>query len=488
MREQIEKAEQSVREKQAEEQRHHWYPRFHVAPRAYWMNDPNGFSFFKGEYHLFYQHHPFSPEWGPMYWGHVKSRDLVRWEHLPIALAPSEDFDKDGCFSGSAIEKDGKLLAIYTGNVWTGPDHDTDLKQVQAVAESEDGIYFTKWEEPVISEAPDGDVHPFHFRDPKVWQHEDQYYCVLGSRTKDHVGQVLLYRSANLKEWEFVAVSANKKENGGYMWECPDFFHLGEHDVLVMSPQGVKPEGDRFHNLHQAVYVLGKLNYETGAFDHGDFEMLDAGFDFYAPQTLEDPEGRRILIGWMDMWESEMPTQKIGFSGAMTIPRLLVPNGNRLLVQPLPELAELRKEAVLVEQTTFTGKQTFDYVSGTCLEMKVEADVASTDALHINMRCGEREKTVLSWTRSDSKLTLDRSESGEGVIGVRTTAIETVNNRLKLHIFLDQSSVEVFANDGERVMTARIYPKEDSDGIEFVAEGKVTLRIEKWDLSPAFTF
>ncbi|MFB1082774.1 glycoside hydrolase family 32 protein [Jeotgalibacillus sp. JSM ZJ347] len=487
MEKEIQIAEASIQEKEHEARGHHWYPRIHVAPRVYWMNDPNGFSYFNGEYHLFYQHHPFSPEWGPMHWGHVVSRDLVIWEHLPVALAPSLSDDADGCFSGSAIEVDGKLIAMYTGNVWTGPDHDTDLKQVQMVAESNDGIHFTKWEKPVISEAPEGDVHPFHFRDPKVWKREGTYYCVLGSRTKDHIGQVLLYKSDDLISWDFVAVSAKKEGNGGFMWECPDFFHLGEKDVLVMSPQGVKPEGNKFHNLHQAVYVLGELDYETGQFTHGEFHMLDAGFDFYAPQTLEDQEGRRVMIGWMDMWESEMPTQAHGFCGAMTIPRVLVPDGERLLVQPLPELAELRKEAVYVENETISAKQTFDSVSGTSLEMKLEVNVKDADAFNVNFRCGNVEKTVLSWSREESAITLDRSASGAGVTGMRSVEVKE-QDRLTLHLFLDQSSAEIFINHGEAVMTARIYPEETSDGIEFEVEGEAVIeRLWKWDLNSAFS-
>lgn len=487
MEKEIQIAEASIQEKEREAQAHHWYSRFHVAPRAYWMNDPNGFSYFNGEYHLFYQHHPFSPEWGPMHWGHAVSRDLVNWEHLPVALAPSLPEDADGCFSGSAIEIDGKLVAMYTGNVWTGPDHDTDLKQVQMIAESSDGIHFTKWEKPVITEAPEGDIHPFHFRDPKVWQHDGTYYCVLGSRTKDHTGQVLLYKSNDLQKWDFVAVSAKKEENGGFMWECPDFFHLGEKDVLVMSPQGVKPEENNFHNLHQAVYVFGELDYETGKFTHGDFYMLDAGFDFYAPQTLEDPEGRRVMIGWMDMWESEMPTQAHGFCGAMTIPRVLVPDGDRLLVQPLPELAELRKEEIYTENESISAKRTFDSVSGTCIEMKLEVDVKDTDAFRVNFRCGNDEKTVLEWSRQESIVTLDRTASGVGVSGTRTVEVKD-QDRLILHFFLDQSSAEIFINNGEAVMTARIYPEETSDGIEFEAEGKAVIeRLWKWDLNSAFS-
>lgn len=487
MEKEIQVAEASIQEMEPRVQAHKWYPRFHVAPRAYWMNDPNGFSYFNGEYHLFYQHHPFSPEWGPMYWGHAVSRDLVHWEHLPVALAPSTEADADGCFSGSAIEVNGKLVAMYTGNVWTGPDHDTDLKQVQMIAESSDGIHFTKRAEPVINEAPEGDIHPYHFRDPKVWEHNGTYYCVLGSRTKDHQGQVLLYRSDDLLNWTFMAVAAKKEGNGGFMWECPDLFHLGEHDVLVMSPQGVKPEGEKFHNLHQAVYVLGELEYGTGTFTHGDFQMLDAGFDFYAPQTLEDPEGRRVMIGWMDMWESEMPTQADGFCGAMTIPRVLVPDGDRLLVQPLPELAELRKEAVSYENEAVSAKRTFDSVNGTCLEMKIEVNIQHADAFHIRFRCENGERTVLTWVKQDGAVTLDRTKSGAGVSGTRTVKVKADNDLLTFHLFLDQSSAEIFINHGEAVMTARIYPGETSDGIEFEADGEAVIeRLEKWELHSAF--
>ncbi|WP_172194209.1 glycoside hydrolase family 32 protein [Saccharibacillus qingshengii] len=342
----LERAELSIADKKAEAAEDPWRLRWHIAAPAYWINDPNGFCFFRGEYHLFYQHHPFSPEWGPMYWGHVKSSDLAHWQPLPIALAPSEAYDADGCFSGSAIEKDGRLWLMYTGNRWTGPDRDADLLQVQALAVSDDGTNFEKVaSNPVIAEAPGGDVHPFHFRDPKVWKHEDAYYCVLGSRTQDHLGQVLLYRSDNLTDWSFVAIMAGGREPAdklGYMWECPDLFPLSGVDVLAFSPQGVAPDGELYRNLHQAGYVLGRLDYETGVLDHGEFRTLDYGFDFYAPQTTLDNQGRRILIAWMAMWESEMPEQARGWAGAMTLPRVLTLEHGRIAVRPAPELESLR--------------------------------------------------------------------------------------------------------------------------------------------------
>jgi len=499
-----------------------WRLRYHVAAPAYWINDPNGFCFYKGEYHLFYQHHPYSPEWGPMYWGHVKSKDLARWEALPIALAPSEDYDADGCFSGSAIEKDGKLWLMYTGNRWTGPDRDEDLLQVQALAVSEDGVHFEKCgKNPVLAAAPEGDIHPFHFRDPKVWIHEGLYYCLLGSQTKNRrSGQVLLYRSESLTDWSFVSVMAGGQEDRdklGYMWECPDLFPLGGRDVLVCSPQGVAPFGDLYHNLHQSGAFVGELDYGTGRFAHGELMLLDHGFDFYAPQTTLDDQGRRILIAWMAMWEDKMPEQERGWAGAMTLPRVITLENGRIYSRPVPELAQLCGEAVryaneplersaaencaeaadqaavgraagtsspaengetfaagrLEERPTAGRGRPFAGISGDCLELEVEFDRGTASRFGLALRADEArgEETVLAYDAIEAKLILDRERSGAGSGGVRRTALPLQEGRLRLQVFLDRSSVEVFAQGGERVMSARIYPDADSTGIFFFAEG-----------------
>lgn len=467
---------------------HHWYLNYHVSPPAQWMNDPNGFSFYQGEYHLFYQHHPFSTEWGPMYWGHVKSKDLVRWEHLPIALAPSEDFDRDGCFSGSAIEKDGKLYLMYTGNIFYGPNQDEELIQKQALAVSTDGIHFEKHTaNPVIAKTPAGDIHPAHFRDPKVWQHDDgMYYCVLGSKTKTNTGQVLLYRSKDLIDWQFVSVMAKGEGNFGYMWECPDVFHLDGKDVLILSPQGMKPEGDHYHNLHQAGYVIGNLDYATGKLSHGEFHLLDYGFDFYAPQTMLDDKGRRIIIAWMSMWEDQMPTQAAGWAGAMTLPRIVELQGDRLITKPVPELEALRQNEVSYAGVKITNEHlTLKGIEGDCFELEMEADIekASQFVLKLRVDTETGEETMLRFDTATEKLTLDRTNSGEGEKGIRNVKVSTSNKKLTLQLFMDKSSVEVFINGGEQVMTARLYPNENATGIQFFAEGEVELtRVRKWEL------
>jgi len=482
----INEAEKAVKVLQEEVYQHEWRLHYHVAPVANWMNDPNGFCYFKGEYHLFYQHHPFAPKWDSMYWGHVKSKDLVNWEHLPPALAPGEAYDKDGCFSGSAIEKDDKLYLMYTGNVWTGENYDEELKQVQALAVSEDGISFEKLpENPVITEAPKGDIHPFHFRDPKVWKHDDLYYVVLGSKTLQNTGQVLMYRSKDLIHWEFVNILAKGEGNFGYMWECPDLFTLSNKEVLVMSPQGVKPEGNLYHNLHQAGYVIGEVDYEKGILSHGDFQLLDYGFDYYAPQTMVDPVGRRIAIAWMDMWESEMPTQAHGYTGAMTLPRELELRGDKIYCHPVKEIEKLRQAEVVHEQITFSGETSLEGIAGDCIELDLSLRVHHSSACGIRLRVDEDagEETVITYYGDKGILEFDRNESGKGPGGVRKTHLQLQDHMLHLRIFIDKSSVEVFVNHGEQVLTARIYPGKNSTNIRLFSDEEIEIvQLKKWDL------
>lgn len=486
--ERIAAAERSLRTVRDRAASDPWRPRYHVAPPAFWMNDPNGFCFYRGEYHLFYQHHPYSPIWDNMHWGHVASADLVHWRRLPIALAPGDDYDRDGCFSGSAIEKDGKLHLLYTGNVWTGDDRDADLKQVQCLAVSEDGVRFEKWKEnPVIAEAPEGDIHPFHFRDPKVWRHGGAYYAVLGSRTKNHKGQALLYRSEDLKSWRFISVMAGGREGNGYMWECPDLFSLDGRDVLVLSPQGMKPDGDKYLNLHQAGYLEGRLDYETGKFEHGEFAMLDYGFDFYAPQTLLDGKGRRIMIAWMAMWESEMPEQRRQWAGAMTLPRELRYERGRLLTVPVPELSALRSSPTVRERVTVEGETELPGISGDCFELELLLDVGQTKSAGVKLRVDPAagEETVVLYDRESGKLLLDRERSGQGPGGVRRAPVTVgADGLLRLRVFVDRSSVEVFAQDGEIAMTARIYPGAGATGVRFVGDGPLRIvSLRKWELA-----
>jgi len=462
-------------------------PIYHFTPQLGWANDPNGFVYYQNRYHLFYQYHPYSAQWGPMHWGHASSADLIKWNHHDVALAPSEDYDKDGCFSGSAIEVENDLYLIYTGHRWTGKNHDIDLKQVQCLAKSSDGLTFEKCtENPVINEPNLAGVHPHHFRDPKIWKHEGVYYCVIGSRDDKNSGQVLIFNSKDLKDWSEGCVLAKGQVEDGYMWECPDFFELGEKHVLIYSPQGVKAEEKKFLNLHQSGYLIGDFDYENQLFNHNNFKLLDYGFDFYAPQTLIDNKGRRILVAWMAMWESDMPEQEQGWSGAFTLPRELTLESGELKIRPIDELNVYRKEAVKIKDMTLNERGLkIPGVCGTSVELKLKLNLQKAEAFHMHMRQSKEmnEQTTLSINPFEGELILDRTLSGEGPGGKRYYHNDALKEKVELRIFIDQSSIEVFVNDGLACMTARIYPNQSSNQIIFDGLGDVVIEeLQKWTL------
>ncbi|MGE8353103.1 MAG: glycoside hydrolase family 32 protein [Pseudomonas protegens] len=440
---------------------------YHLAPPAGWMNDPNGLVHFRGEYHVFYQHHPYSAQWGPMHWGHAKSRDLVHWEHLPIALAPGEDYDRDGCFSGSAVVADDRLYLIYTGHTWLGaPGDERSIRQVQCLASSIDGVSFSK-HGPVIDRAPEPGI--MHFRDPKVWRRAEQWWMALGARQGDDP-QLLLYRSDDLHHWTYLRCALQgRRESDGYMWECPDLFELDGNDVFLYSPQGLKPSGYDNWNKFQNSYRMGLLD-DRGYFSEcGELRELDHGHDFYAAQTLLAPDGRRLLWAWMDMWESPMPSQAQHWCGALSLPRELSRNGERLRMRPARELTALRQsQRTLAIGVVESGNCLLDE-RGALLELELTLDLAGSTAerFGLALRCSEdqQERTLVYFDAMARRLVLDRQHSGVGVSGARSVPIAKGQTRIDLRIFLDRSSIEVFVDDGAYSLSSRIYPRPDSQAV-----------------------
>ncbi|MCZ8522799.1 MULTISPECIES: glycoside hydrolase family 32 protein [Paenibacillus] len=459
---------------------------YHLMPELGWMNDPNGFIHYGGAYHLFYQHYPYASVWGPMHWGHAVSRDLISWEYLPVGLAPDMPYDSGGCFSGSAVEKDGTLVLMYTGHVVTGPDKDKDYYQTQSLAVSGDGVNFVKADaNPVIGlqQIPEG-VSRKDFRDPKVFERDGFYYAVLGSNDGRGNGLVLLYRSQDLLTWEFAGIPAKSDGSLGDNWECPDFFRLEGRDILVMSPQRVPAQGDDYQNLHSTTYMIGDLDLAKGQFDYSLCRPVDYGFDFYAPQTASDERGRRILIGWMDMWESGMPTQDgHHWAGAMTLPREVVLLDGDLRFRPVQEIEAYRTDPYELQGTALQGELELE-TGGDSYELQVEFEARQASVFGVKLRTSSDEETVVAYLAAEEKLVLNRNRSGTGPGGERRTEAVLERNRLALRIFVDRSSVEVFIQGGRKVMTARIYPGEESKGIKLFSEGEsFVAKLRKWDLA-----
>ena len=295
----------------------------HLMPPTGWLNDPNGLCWYKGRYHVFFQYSPFEANGGLKFWGHYSSEDMINWRYEGVPLLPDSVYDCHGVYSGSALAEEDKLHLFYTGNVKMDGDYDyinNGRCSSTLHVESEDGIRFGTKEE-AISWTDYPENYTCHIRDPKVWKDGEEYYMILGGRQKGDKGAVLFYKSEDLKNWTFDR-DLTTENTFGYMWECPDFFALGDQEVLSVSPQGLTREEYRFQNIYQSGYFILK----DGKPEEKDFREWDYGFDFYAPQTFQDGKGRRIIIGWMGMPDADEeyvnPTAETeGWQHCLTVPR-----------------------------------------------------------------------------------------------------------------------------------------------------------------------
>lgn len=444
---------------------------YHFMAPTGWINDPNGLSFYNGEYHLFYQYNPYSGEWQSMHWGHAVSKDLVNWRHLPVALAPSEFYDNDdkgGCFSGSAVDDNGVLTLMYTGTVNEG---ETSI-QTQCIATSNDGINFEKYENnPVIAKYPkDGSMD---FRDPKVWRENDAWYVVIGS-SKDNDGKALLYKSDDLRNWEYVGVLAESNGEFGYMWECPDLFKLDDKYVLIISPMGVENR--------KVVYFVGDMDYDTGKFTYETEGEIDLGFDYYAPQTLLDDKNRRIMIGWQNSWtwmpwfNGFGPTVEDKWNGCMSIPReIKLTKDNRLQFIPVKELETLRRECVSFNDKVCSDEgMDLNIGNGVHYELNIDIDLSKTTSneFSIELRKSKEKETKITFDLKNKKMIFNRDNSDEYSKGIKICDLDVEGNVLSFKILSDTSSIEIYTNDYTTVLTSNIYPSSEETNIKMTSKDK----------------
>ncbi|HCN8702464.1 glycoside hydrolase family 32 protein [Escherichia coli] len=452
---------QSALEKLCARRGNAWYPIFHLAPPAGWMNDPNGLIYFNGRYHAFFQHHPASAYQGPMHWGHATSTDMLHWQHEPIALAPGDKYDRDGCFSGSAVDDDGVLSLIYTGHICLDDrGNDSIIREVQCLATSHDGIHFEK--QGCVLTPPEGIMH---FRDPKVWHEDGSWWMVIGARDASDNGQVLLYRGTSLRDWHLEHVLAHSAAGKSYMWECPDFFRCGNFHWLMFSPQGMPPSGYRFRNLFQSGVLAGSWKPGSVFALKGGFEELDYGHDFYAPQSMLAEDGRRIIMAWMNMWDSPVPTRSEAWAGCLTLPREVFERDGRLCQRPVREVESLRKKCQPLSPVKLQGLQLLTE-NVQAAELLVTWHTVDSHAEHYGVRLGDGLRLYVD--NQAGRLVLWRYYPEEGLDGYRSVELPDTEY-LTLRIFLDRSSVEVFVNDGEATLSSRIYPQADSRQLSLYA-------------------
>jgi fructan beta-fructosidase len=461
-------------------------PQFHFTPEKNWMNDPNGLVYYKGEYHLFYQFNPFGEKWGHMSWGHAVSRDLVRWKHLPVALA-----EENGVmiFSGSAVvdhnntsglcrndnPKDTScLVAIYTGH--------TETNQSQNIAVSNDrGRTWTKYaHNPVL------DIGYKDFRDPKVFWHEPTRKWVMVVALAQEK-KVRFYGSRNLREWQQLGEFGPAGLPGNdVVWECPDLFELpvigqpGKRRwVLIVN---VNPGG--FTGGSGGQYFVGNFDGKTFTNDNAAdaVRVVDYGKDFYAAVTFSDipkTDGRRILLGWMSNWQYAQKEPTSPWRTAQSVPRVLAlkqtDEGLRLTQQPIVELKRLRGQQVIKRNLSLDGKASNTMIAGEALEIESTVEVKGDSVATIRLRAGTSE-TVIGYDAAKQVMFIDRTRSGDvsfdaNVAGRHEARLPSRQGRVTLHIFVDRSSVEVFGNDGQAVITDRIYPPSRIQTVELAGSG-----------------
>lgn len=482
-------------------------PQFHFSPAVNWMNDPNGLVYLDGEYHLFYQYNPFGNTWGHMSWGHAVSNDLVHWQHLPVALQEEEGIM---IFSGSAVvdrnnssgfgsDENPPMVAIYTGH----QESEAEVRQDQRIAYSLDnGRTWKKYSgNPVIDEGM------ADFRDPKVFWHEASDKWVMAvALSKEQ--KIRFYGSNNLKEWSLLSEFGPAGAADDLLWECPDLFEL--------SVDG-KPDQTKW--VLQVDVNPGSVaggsggQYFIGDFDGRQFEQdpatenqtlwVDYGRDFYAAQSYSDiPEndGRRIWLAWMNNWDYAQKIPTDPWRSAMTIPReVTVKNtdrGYRIAQNPVKELQQLRTDHMEIEQTSLRSGGNIEQADfkGKAYELIAEFDAGDAEQFGLKVRKGGDDQTVIGYDTKKQQLFLDRRNSGKVDFDTTFASLEQApavleNNRIKLHIFVDWSSIEIFANDGQVVITDRIFPSPKSNGLEFFSEGGTAtlLSADIWDLQSIWT-
>ena len=467
-------------------------PAFHLSPLIGWMNDPNGFSWYQGRYHMFYQYHPYNSHWGPMHWGHAVSTDLLHWEHLPCALAPDMPYDKDGCFSGSAVElPDGRQMLMYTG-VRLEPDDHGQAREIQTQNLAfGDGVNYEKHPgNPVLSEEdlPAGGSR-FDFRDPKILQASDgSWLALIANNHFGDGGQILVYRSSDALHWSLVGPLAANHNRIGLMWECPDFFRLDGYDVLLASAQDMLPKDFEYHNGNGAFYLLGHCDEASGSFMEESDHAVDYGIDFYAPQTVLTPDGRRVMIGWMQNWDTcNLHTRWVPWFGQMSLPRELSVRNGILFQQPIRELDLLREDEVRYDQVLIEDREIrLPGVSGRTVDLELEIEPVGPVYSRFAVRFAKNElyQTTVSFRPHESVLKIDRKFSGSrrAIIHQRRAKVRHDQGRLKLRLILDRFSVEVFVGDGEQVLSATVSTDLCAQDISFFADGAARFRLTKYAL------
>lgn len=441
-----------------------WRNNFHIEMPFGLINDPCGLVYQDGVYKIFYQWNPLGCEHKTKHWGLVETKDFINYSRPQLILKPVDKIDKDGCYTGSAAYLNGRIYLFYTGNVRI---NSVRFPHQNMVVLNENNQVEQKIS--LIDDSPMGFTD--HFRDPYFFKDEDNYYFIVGGQSDTLKGRIVLYRSTNLYNWQYLGIIKTSLKDFGRMWECPNYFKLDNTDILAFCPQGLSSHNHHFQNLHQSGYLVGKLDIENMNFeDRTKFEEFDYGFDFYAPQIFNDNK-RVILIGWAGMPENEDEylTIQENYIYSLTLPRELSLINNHIYQKPIDEIYQLRKNKIFCS----TKKEVFKYDKRN-LEVLVELDKKQDWTCTIIFSDGYLK---MAYFLDNDELVLDRNHLFDGKKGIRRLKMHG-EAYLKLDIFIDISLMEIYINDGKYVMTSVYYTMDQ--GIEISMSCYKNLTI--WDM------
>ncbi|MCR5793924.1 MAG: sucrose-6-phosphate hydrolase [Solobacterium sp.] len=448
--------------------RSRWRSRFHIQTVTGLLNDPNGFCFFNGKWHLFYQWFPYGAVHGLKHWYHVTSDDLYHWKNEGLALKPDVYADNGGCYTGSAFATDNMLYLAYTGNCRDG-NYNRIPYQMMATMDKEGSI--TKNEIPIIIPEPG---YTEHQRDPKIFRYLGSYYILLGAQDSEKKGRLLLYRSYDIESgWEFAGELKVRGHDGfGFMVECPDIEKIGDHWLLMFSPQGIEADGYEFNNKYNSVYMVGKMDFENLEFiPNGPMKEVDRGFDFYAPQCAFQREfpSKAVMTAWFGSCDyAYPPTDDEEWSGLITLPRELSVQGGKLLQKPARGWETLKGNQIFeAKEGSIISDSVHGLMPQTCI---IELGDPDSESMMISLFSGSGLRGFeITYDKYSKRFVIDKGGMRSLInpeFGTKRTVV-LENGLKKMLAFVDRSSVEIFLNDGEYVLSARIFPDEYENLIRF---------------------
>lgn len=443
-----------------------WRERYHIQPVTGCMASPAAFIYCEGIYHLFYNWHPVSSNNGINYWYHVTSKDLISFHNEGVKLKPDDLYDYHGLTSGSAVEVGEEVFFFYTGFF---EDGEGDISPLQLVSRLGEDGKIHKHPVPLIEMMPEAVKY---MAQPSVYKHGDNYYMLLGAETKAGYGGIAVYHAVGKLDFKYLGLLATGLDTFGDIWEHPQIFQVDGYDVLAFCPQGIDKFGYNFWNVYQSGFVIGEIDFEQLTLNHGTFYEFDYGFDFYAPRTTVDEEGQCVMIGLLGMQETSYPTDEDLWGNCLSLPRVLNIEDYKLKQRPHPKLEALRHSLISAEgYFKYYPKRMRDFY-GDKYELIIDFLDYDATEIYVKLRVSKKEETVIIYNTEHDEITLDTTFSGrmpEGVDGTERK-LKLQQKLHQLRIFMDVSSIEVFINDGDRVMSARIFPSKEAVGVQLSTE------------------